>query len=144
MGDVDSNTETPNEAKNESNDETKRKTIAYVVSGDLVKVSSLLPSNKGRSLLVHSLVKSFGFFKPSEKDPPIKNTLIFLKPVPATQKDLLVYHDQDYLDKVLSPVSQEDASVSQKGSTDSDNAEFGLEDVSKDSEWVLMTNWGNP
>ncbi|KAF8634841.1 hypothetical protein AX17_004091 [Amanita inopinata Kibby_2008] len=91
--------------------------IAYVVSSELVKTASLLPSNKKRSLLVHSLIKSLGLLSTNVAG---RRRLEIIKPQPATLKDLAQYHDRDYLDFVLSP----------KGAETERNliAEWGLED----------------
>jgi histone deacetylase 8 len=83
------------------------------------KVSSLLPSNKGRSTVVHSLTSALGLMNPG-----FSNTrrLQIVTPSKASYKDLAVYHTRDYLDTVL------DLSFS---SNQASNAtEFGLEDVS--------------
>lgn len=67
--------------------------VAYVVSSQLVEVGSLLPSNRNRSKLVHSLVASLGLLKNVQA----------VKPVPATLQDLAEYHSSDYLDALLNP-----------------------------------------
>jgi histone deacetylase 8 len=56
------------------------------------KVSSLLPSNRNRSALVHSLASALGLFKGGEGNP-----LYTLKPERATPEELRLYHDQDYI-----------------------------------------------
>ncbi|GBE87672.1 Histone deacetylase phd1 [Sparassis crispa] len=98
--------------------EVSGRNVCYVVSNELVKISSLLPSNKGRSLLVHSLVKAFGLFSM----PPGKHygRLVVVKPFPADYKDLSVYHSRDYLDHILSP--------STSSLTSDVNSEYGLEE----------------
>ncbi|KAK2459609.1 hypothetical protein APHAL10511_008364 [Amanita phalloides] len=68
---------------------------AYIVSTELVKISSLLPSNKKRSLLVHSLIKSLGFLHPH-------GPLDLVRPQPASLKELAQYHDRDYLNYIFS------------------------------------------
>ncbi|KAH6909584.1 histone deacetylase complex protein [Coprinopsis sp. MPI-PUGE-AT-0042] len=78
--------------------EPERK-IAFIVSQELAKISSLLPSNKDRSFLVHSLIHSLGLLK-----------------LPGV-RDLAVYHSKDYLDFVLD-----------KANEGKHNAEFGLQD----------------
>jgi histone deacetylase 8 len=83
-------------------------------------VSSLLPSNKNRSLLVHSLVSAYGTHSlalPADGQKCIK----FLRPRRATSKELLAYHTRNYLDYALNP-SNDYEDLSQI-------AEFGLEDV---------------
>ncbi|KAF8582573.1 histone deacetylase complex protein [Ramaria rubella] len=71
--------------------------VTYIVSEDLVKASSQLPSNKQRSAMVHSLVRAFGLLS---KDPH-PNQLRVLRPTCATKAHLLAYHEQDYVDYVL-------------------------------------------
>jgi histone deacetylase 8 len=88
-------------------------TVAYIVSSELVKVSSLLPSNRNRSLLVHTLIKSFGLLH--------HRCVEVVKPCPATLKDLTQYHDREYLDFILSGNDAAD-----RGEL---IAEWGLEDV---------------
>ncbi|KAF9220724.1 histone deacetylase 8 [Gyrodon lividus] len=89
--------------------------VAYIVSEELVKVSSLLPSNKNRSLLVHSLVSALGLLSPDDQ-----KRFKLLRPRRATQRDLLSYHTRDYLGYALNPSSnhEDQAQLSQ----------FGLED----------------
>lgn len=89
-----------------------------------VKVASLLPSNKNRSLLVHSLISAFRLSAIKNLDG--SKALQVLKPIEATQKDLSAYHGRDYLDYVLDPKS---SSGHHFGATRI-TAEFGLEDVS--------------
>src|SRR5271168_3814334 len=85
------------------------------------KVSSLLPSNKGRSTVVHSLISSIGLMSPIFSN---SRRLQLVTPLKASYKDLAVYHGRDYLDTVLSlPSSANQASNA---------TEFGLEDVSAD------------
>ncbi|KAI0718355.1 hypothetical protein C8T65DRAFT_638688 [Cerioporus squamosus] len=81
-----------------SEDGNHRK-VVYVVSNELVKVSSLLPSNRNRSLLVHSLVKEFGLFDADSRGG--RATLHPLRPTSADFKQLSAYHDRDYLEHLL-------------------------------------------
>ena len=85
------------------------------------QVSSLLPSNRNRSLLVHSLVSALGLFKAA--DPAGRKCIQVLRPRKATARELLAYHTRDYLECALRP----------RGSSDDQDqsqiAEFGLEDV---------------
>ncbi|TCD64177.1 hypothetical protein EIP91_004449 [Steccherinum ochraceum] len=74
---------------------TQRRRVAYVVSNELAKVASLLPSNLNRSLMVHSLAKAFGLLSPRPE-------LRLLRPIPAKMSDLAIYHTREYLDYVLS------------------------------------------
>ncbi|KAG6885702.1 hypothetical protein C0992_004945 [Termitomyces sp. T32_za158] len=69
------------------------RTVAYIVSPELIAASSQLPSNKNRSSTVHSLIHAFGLSK----------RVKVLRPTPASHKDLAVYHTRDYIDAVLSP-----------------------------------------
>lgn len=84
-----------------------------------LQVSSLLPSNKNRSLLVHSLVSAFGIQSLAASDG--QKCIKFLRPRRATSKELLAYHTRNYLDYALNP-SNDYEDLSQI-------AEFGLEDV---------------
>ena len=82
-------------------------------------MSSLLPSNKTRSLLVHSLISAFDV--QSLALPDGQKCIKFRRPRRATNKELLAYHTRDYLDYALNPSNDyEDLSKV---------AEFGLEDV---------------
>jgi len=94
--------------------------VAYIVSNELAKVSSLLPSNLNRSLLVHTLVKELGFLSSSSSFP---RSLSPLRPVPASMADLSVYHTRDYLDFVLNPDNHKEPNDHSQSS-----AEFGLEE----------------
>ncbi|KAF8736130.1 hypothetical protein AX14_000852 [Amanita brunnescens Koide BX004] len=73
--------------------------VAYVVSTELVKISSLLPSNKNRSLFVHALVKSLGLLSPNLAN---RRQLELVKPHLASQEDLAQYHDREYLEFIFS------------------------------------------
>ena len=83
------------------------------------QVSSLLPSNKNRSLLVHSLVSAFGL--QSLAMPDGQKCIKFLRPRRATSRELLAYHTRDYLDYALNPSNDYEDSAQV--------ARFGLEDV---------------
>lgn len=113
--------------------------VAYVVSDELVRVSkglesaidlanhlslptqvsSLLPSNRNRSFLVHSLVSAFSL--QSLVAPDGQKRIKFLRPRRATTKELLAYHTRDYLDYAVNPSNDHE--------DPSQVAEFGLEDV---------------
>jgi len=80
-------------------------------------VSSLLPSNKGRSTIVHSLVCAIGLMNPTFSN---SRRLQVVTPSKATYKDLAVYHSRDYLDTVLDP--------SPSPNQVPNASEFGLED----------------
>ncbi|KAI0764765.1 histone deacetylase complex protein [Fomes fomentarius] len=78
---------------------TNSRRVAYVVSNELVKFSSLLPSNRNRSLLVHSLVKEFGLLNAQDGDG--RPSARPIRPAPADLKELSAYHDRDYLEHLL-------------------------------------------
>ncbi|KAJ8516108.1 hypothetical protein ONZ45_g6551 [Pleurotus djamor] len=96
--------------------------ITYVVSNELIKVSSLLPSNRMRSMLVHSLIHSLGLLSPSYSSDP---KLAPLTPKRALRDALSMYHTNDYLDFVLNP--RRSAEAEEEGGS-SNSADFGLED----------------
>ncbi|KAJ4473067.1 histone deacetylase 8 [Lentinula aciculospora] len=89
--------------------------VAYVVSQDLLKYSSRLPSNPGRSILIHSLANAFGLLSPEY---PSTRRLQVISPRLATIEDLSVYHARDYLQAVLHVEETDPESL----------VEFGLED----------------
>ncbi|KAI0819455.1 histone deacetylase complex protein [Trametes gibbosa] len=94
--------------------------VCYVVSNELVKVSSLLPSNKNRSLLVHTLVKAYGLLSPETNSADHRHSVLqVLPPPPADMRELAAYHDRDYLEYILDThdLSKEDM-----------NTEYGLEE----------------
>ncbi|KDR72484.1 hypothetical protein GALMADRAFT_126034 [Galerina marginata CBS 339.88] len=99
-----------------------KKPVVYIGSQELAKISSLLPSNKKRSIIVHSLISSLGLLTP---DASRTRHLRVVTPRKATYKDLAVYHSRDYLDVVLDPSKSNDEEV---GNTTSIDGEFGLED----------------
>lgn len=89
------------------------------------KVSSLLPSNKQRSVVVHSLVKAFELMNDQcDGGTPYRRRLQIVTPQKANYSDLAVYHSRDYLDIVLDPTLTGDAR-----SVALENNEYGLEDV---------------
>ncbi|PPQ68447.1 hypothetical protein CVT26_006034 [Gymnopilus dilepis] len=102
-----------------------KKPVVYIGSQDLARrkcqISSLLPSNKKRSMIVHSLVSALGLMA-SEFSSARK--LRVITPRKATYKDLAVYHTRDYLDFVLDP-SKSDGVDTDSVAADT---EFGLED----------------
>ncbi|KAB5589248.1 hypothetical protein CTheo_7316 [Ceratobasidium theobromae] len=91
--------------------------VAYICSPELVRVSSLLPSNLNRSALVHTLVNAYGLLK--------RPNCTLVKPGKAVRKDLERYHEAEYLDYVLGPHNDEE----QGGKFMEHAATFGLEDV---------------
>ncbi|KIJ30534.1 hypothetical protein M422DRAFT_187067, partial [Sphaerobolus stellatus SS14] len=80
--------------------------VAYLVFEDLIKTSSRLPSNKGRSFLIHTLIQSFDLLsKTSHKD------LQVVRPMLATKSHLLGYHEEEYVDNVLSAESNDSSNA---------------------------------
>lgn len=64
--------------------------LAHIYMNSLyLQISSLLPSNRFRSALVHQLVAAFARERPG--------WIRIIRPVPATAKELLVYHDAEYV-----------------------------------------------
>ncbi|KAH7911174.1 hypothetical protein BJ138DRAFT_1126255 [Hygrophoropsis aurantiaca] len=100
-------------------DQLRYKPIAYVVSEELVKISSLLPSNKNRSLLVHSLFSALRL--PYFQFPNGNRCIQILKPRRASPKELSIYHTHEYLEYALNPHNSAE-------STGLQGVEFGLED----------------
>ncbi|KAI0081491.1 Arginase/deacetylase [Panus rudis PR-1116 ss-1] len=96
---------------------------AYILSNDLVKASSQLPSNKNRSLIVHSLIKALRLLsvQPQCEIQPLK----LMRPAPATTSELSIYHSREYLEYVLNP-----RNFSADGSPldPEQAAEFGIEE----------------
>jgi histone deacetylase 8 len=90
-----------------------RRRILYIVSEDLVRVASQLPSNKNRSVLVHSLIGKLGLLTP-------QNGVRVMRPPRATRAELMVYHDSAYVDWILDP---------RNARSEAANAYFGIEDV---------------
>ena len=85
-------------------------------SGGL-KLSSLLPSNRNRSLLVHTLVKQFGLLASNYSS---SSKLQVVHPTPADLRDLTAYHDREFIEHLM------DDQVNSGGSGGS---EYGLEEV---------------
>ncbi|KZT39446.1 histone deacetylase complex protein [Sistotremastrum suecicum HHB10207 ss-3] len=121
---------------------SKQDVVAYIVSQDLVKVSSLLPSNVKRSYVVHSLVQCLGLLQNTisdneEHETPLhdgnprssstrRRRIQVKAPVVATDADLLAYHDADFLAYILRGARTSPSS----GRTENpgDASQFGLED----------------
>ncbi|KAI6142827.1 hypothetical protein BKA82DRAFT_532135 [Pisolithus tinctorius] len=95
--------------------------VVYVVSEELVKASSLLPSNRNRSFLVHSLVAALDLFKAVNPDLDGQKYMQVIRPRRASPRELLVYHTRDYLEYALGPAARDSQDQSQI-------SEFGLED----------------
>ncbi|KAI0045924.1 Arginase/deacetylase [Auriscalpium vulgare] len=96
-----------------------KRRVLYVASERLAKVSSLLPSNRNRSVLVHSLITCLGLMRSTDRA-----SVEVLRPPLATVRELCAYHDRDYVDQLLEPVS----SSEHVATTVNSNKEFGLED----------------
>lgn len=60
------------------------------------QAASLLPSNRARSSIVHSLANALGFFRPD-----ILPNLRALKPSPASASDICAFHDSEYIGRFL-------------------------------------------
>jgi histone deacetylase 8 len=88
------------------------------------QISALLPSNKKRSMIVHSLVSALGLMKSNASD-RANRRLQVVAPRKASYKDLAVYHTRDYLDAVLDVNKADEEQETEVGI----NAEFGLEDA---------------
>ncbi|KAL1742194.1 hypothetical protein HDZ31DRAFT_43766 [Schizophyllum fasciatum] len=101
-----------------------RSNVAYIVNKELIQVSSQLPANQNRSLLVHSLVQALGLLRQPSKDfdDSLHRPIRVVNPQPASYEALAVYHTGEYLDRVLKrpKISTDDIA------TDEDN--LGLED----------------
>ncbi|KAH8115473.1 histone deacetylase 8 [Phellopilus nigrolimitatus] len=103
--------------------------VAYIVSQELVEIASFLPSNKNRSLLVHSLINSLGLLTASMDSGIAAFRLV--RPRLASVQELCVYHDTDYVDFVLNSKHSVESlpgfetSLSHQGHGASD---FGIED----------------
>ncbi|OLL24093.1 Histone deacetylase 8 [Neolecta irregularis DAH-3] len=64
---------------------TKRK-VGYVYSKEWEEVANLLPSNEGRSSLVHELAKAYNLF----------DYVQLIEPLSATEDDLSSFHDSEF------------------------------------------------
>ncbi|KAJ7885093.1 hypothetical protein B0H14DRAFT_2699662, partial [Mycena olivaceomarginata] len=95
-----------------------RPMVAYVASLELMKISSLLPSNQNRSTIVHSLARALGLF--SREFSPVR-TIALVPPQSAGFTELNKYHTKDYLDFILDPENVVNG-------TDETKTEFGLKD----------------
>ncbi|KAJ6454679.1 hypothetical protein C8R45DRAFT_1111917 [Mycena sanguinolenta] len=95
-----------------------RPIVAYVASLELMKISSLLPSNENRSTMVHTLARALGLFS---RDFSSMRTIALIPPQSAGFAELNSYHTKEYLDFILDPQTVENGS-------DAAKAEFGLRD----------------
>lgn len=79
--------------------------VCYISSKKLTDLSDRLPSNRGRSSLVHELVEhldlidfgSDGLSQSSEASGAEMNRATLVEPSPASRNDLLKFHDAEYL-----------------------------------------------
>ncbi|KAJ7089350.1 hypothetical protein B0H15DRAFT_840446 [Mycena belliarum] len=95
-----------------------RPIVAYIASLDLMKISSLLPSNKNRSSLVHTLARSLDLFSRGFSS---VRSIALVPPQSAAFAELNSYHTKEYLDFVLDPKSVDSGDTGTK-------TELGLED----------------
>ncbi|KAF5336322.1 hypothetical protein D9611_006471 [Ephemerocybe angulata] len=100
--------------------------VAYVASGELAKLSSLLPSNRNRAIMVHSLINALGILKDNPTRP---RRIQVVNPSRATRQALSTYHSKDYLDFILDASSQQKAQLEDSESNRLLALEFGLEDA---------------
>ncbi|KAJ7255215.1 histone deacetylase complex protein [Mycena rebaudengoi] len=96
----------------------ERPVVAYVASLELMKVSSLLPSNRNRSTLVHTLARALGLF---DREFSPSRAIVLVPPLSAGFSELNIYHTKEYLDFVLDPLNVENGD-------DGTKTELGLED----------------
>ncbi|KAL9709917.1 hypothetical protein Ac2012v2_006977 [Leucoagaricus gongylophorus] len=104
------------------------KSIAYVVSTELINFASLLPSNKKRSLVVHGLINSLGLL---DNNPSFERLIWTYTPRKASHQDLAMYHSKTYLDFILDPANSAEPDTNNKqhdSEYESLKAEFGMED----------------
>ncbi|KAI0646127.1 histone deacetylase complex protein [Trametes meyenii] len=95
--------------------------VCYAVSNELVKLSSLLPSNRNRSLLVHTLIKAFGLLSPPDDSASGNSALRPLRPIPADVRELVAYHDKDFVQYILRDAAKDPI-------TNEAHSEYGLEE----------------
>ncbi|OCH87067.1 histone deacetylase complex protein [Obba rivulosa] len=95
--------------------------VAYILSKRLLLVSALLPSNKQRSHLVHSLVSHYKLL--SSQGNTEDAVVQVVEPTPTSDKELAAYHDRAYLEFIL-----DEKNMTASSEDDPRYAEFGLED----------------
>ncbi|KAG8760139.1 hypothetical protein FRC12_009613 [Ceratobasidium sp. 428] len=93
--------------------------VAYICSQELAQTSSLLPSNRNRSGLVHTLASAYGILKPES------GRCVVVRPRKADRKELERYHERGYLDYVSKPYEELQDVDEEKWKTATG---FGLED----------------
>lgn len=91
--------------------------LLLMVAVNIGKTASLLPSNKNRSFLVHSLINKLNLLSNSPTSQELHHVSV-ITPRRATKEGLCLYHDEEYINFVL------DKSQCQSATTD-----FGIEDV---------------
>lgn len=91
----------------------------------LLQIASLLPSNKKRSFVVHSLIKSLGLLEPGKVQ--------IYTPRNATRQDLAMYHASGYLEFILDPknCNEHDEHRHDASEWEAMKVEYGLEDVGR-------------
>jgi len=80
--------------------------VAYIHSKRLIQLCDLVPANRKRAGLVHSLIAAYGLL----------GSLLVVAPQPATQADLQEFHDEDYLECLAT--IEEDGESGGDGGTD--------------------------
>lgn len=93
--------------------------MAYVSSPALRNAADRLPSNIGRSSLVHSLIDSLDLFTQASDDNEGVNPLLLVRgrparatliePEPVTREELLTFHDGQFIDALLACPEANDA-----------------------------------
>lgn len=96
--------------------------VVYITSSEQRSYADLLPSNKGRSSIVHSLIEALDLLNYDEDDErlsspeddaekeehvPKLNRARVLEPVPATRADLCRFHDKAYVSSYSFPLFTE-------------------------------------
>lgn len=74
--------------------------VGYAFSDELVLAADRLPSNVGRSSLVHGLVAAYGLLEAPN--------IVVLPVTAASRSELLAYHGKDYVDRILEVGKQKD------------------------------------
>jgi len=78
---------------------TATRRVSYVHSPELQKVGDALPSNLGRSTLVHSLISSYGLIDDGQdtSDGQGGARAKIVEPIEATRQEFLSFHDEDFI-----------------------------------------------
>ncbi|WWC62139.1 uncharacterized protein I303_104730 [Kwoniella dejecticola CBS 10117] len=106
--------------------------VSYIWSQELQDVSDDLPSNIGRSSMVHGLIRALDLLERESSsssqsdDGPAFNRASIVAPDEhlGTEDCMLKYHDKDYIDALLRPRSSPPAynPTAPRGDSDSDSA----------------------